>query len=153
MRPFEETKAVIATVQMLPLVKGGVTHAEVRMFVMNSPAGGSMLLAFGHVPFLGWLMAVNAYYTEEVGADYQPFDLDDDEKIVDSLNRIGYDRVGVDLTGDEESPFDINTRPGGLIPITYWMIKKEARGVDDREAPEDIEDAAEAVAREGAEVN
>lgn len=97
-----------------------------RYYEVHGPLGEPLLLAFGLVPLVEWLALVNHHY-QETGLGEQPWDPEDPDKVVDSLNRLRYERVAVDLNEEgAETPFTIQWGTEGIVPVTLWAIAFES---------------------------
>lgn len=129
MRPYEEARERLAELEDpgIPTFTTRHTYRQTPVFEVTGPMGESLLIAFGLIPLAHWLEVVNAYHVERTD-ESEPWNPEDPEKVVQSLNRLRYARVEIVLNEHDETnknPFTIEWGTRGLDPITTWVIKNK----------------------------
>lgn len=97
-------------------------YEGVYVFEATDTDGEPVIVAFGHVPFEQMLRVANAYDEERGPGGEPPYDKNDPDRIVASLNRLRYDRVLFHTSAGSDGE-DFHFAWGeGIVPVTVWRL-------------------------------
>lgn len=127
----EQARAVLAELEV-PDPPSELEYHGVRVHEVLGPRNECLLMAFGLVPLPRMLEVANAYHSEVMKDDPEPWDAEDSDKVVDALNRLHYERLAVTVhpeTPADGPAFTVHWEVKGIMPMTTWLVKQSPRDV------------------------
>lgn len=118
---IEDAARAVAAAEV-PDPPSKLKYAGVKVFEVAGPLKEPLLVAFGRVPFETMLRVANAYDEERGPGGESPYDPDVPDAVVDSLNRLHFDRVWYEEDEAAKDGFRIDWACEGITPITVWTL-------------------------------